>query len=103
MARLGRRRGGSVAAGWVGVRGRVWGALSRAVRRGGAGEAFFSGAVGSARRTACGTGRRAERRHAGGGGRTMERMKVLMSFFLHFILFSSRDFMNVPAAKRSLA
>jgi hypothetical protein len=41
MARLGRRRGGSAAAGWVGVHGRVWGALSRAVRRGGAGEAFF--------------------------------------------------------------
>jgi hypothetical protein len=91
-ARLGRRRGGSAAAGWVDVRGRVWGALSRAVRRGGAREAFsFSRAVGSARRTACGTGRRVERRQAGGGGRTGERKKGLSSFFLHFILFRSRD------------
>jgi hypothetical protein len=50
MARLGRRRGGSVAEGWVGVRGRVWRALSRAVRRGGAGEAFvfWCGWIGSA-------------------------------------------------------
>jgi hypothetical protein len=40
------------------------------------GKHLFSGAVGSARRTACGTRRRAERRHAGGGGRfTGERKK----------------------------
>jgi hypothetical protein len=26
------------------------------------------------------------------GGRTRERMKGLMGFFLHFILFSSRDY-----------
>jgi hypothetical protein len=27
----------------------------------------------------------------GGGGRMRDRMKVLMVFFLHFILFSSRE------------
>jgi hypothetical protein len=79
----GRREARAAAAG--GERGVRMGSGSEGVGQGGRREAQECRAEG-------GTSRRYRSgRTGGGGGRTGQRMKVLMTFFLHFVLFSSRD------------
>jgi hypothetical protein len=93
--RLGRRRGGSAAADWVGVRGRVWERFLARCEGEARGKRFFSlvrldrlGGLRVGPGDVQSGGMRAGADALGSGRKAMELEGT--NFFLHFILFRSR-------------